>query len=102
MSVWNGKRPPLRRIKRQGNSNNRDSGVQTMLLALPQSVRVLLLLMLLGLVLLLAACATPLSTPTEAATNPQAPQLSEPLPQEHYSKSAAERIKSWAERLMGM
>lgn len=92
--------PP--QMKRHGNWSSKDSGVLMMLLALPQSVRVLLLLMLLGLVLLLAACATPSTQPTEPATNPQPPQLSEPLPSESYLQQAQKLIESWRNAVTGM
>jgi hypothetical protein len=88
-------------LKLDGWSNLAKQG-WTKLLAWRWDELLLYGLMLSVVVLLLSACAMPSVLPTEPAKNPQPPQLSEPLPLENYSKSAAERIKSWAERLMLM
>lgn len=98
----NGKLQSVLRTKRPAVLSVLDKVRQTVLQKLPLSVKLGFGLMLLVLVLLLTACATPSSTPTESARNPQPPQLSEPLPSESYSKRAAESIKSWAEKLIGM
>lgn len=68
---------------------------------LPLPVRLAFVLMLLGLVLLLAGCATN-SPPSVGAANPAPPKLSEPLPLESYSNSARKLMESWRNALIGM
>lgn len=98
----NGKHPSVLRTKRPAVLSVLDKALLMLLRVVGLSVKPALLLTAIVLVLLLTACATPSSTPTESARNPQPPQLSEPLPSESYSKRAAESIKSWAEKLIGM
>lgn len=59
-------------------------------------------LTLLVLVLLLTACATPSTMPTESAKNPPPPQLSEPLPSASYLQEAQKLIESWRNAVTGM
>lgn len=60
--------------------------------------------MLPALALCLTACASSPPTPPGAllppAQQPPPPSLSTPLPPVSYSQTAAERIRSWRDRLM--
>lgn len=74
----------------------------TKLQELPWGELLLYGLMLTGLVLALQGCVGPSTLPTEAARNPQQPQLSEPLPQESYLQQAQKLIESWRNAVTGM
>lgn len=102
MSVWNGQRQSQPQTQKPVVSKTRGNRLQTRLLDLPQSVRVVSLLIVLGLTLLFVGCATPSTTPTEPARNPQAPQLSEPLPSESYLHKAQKIIESWQKSVIDM
>lgn len=102
MSLLNGLRPSQQQTQKPVVLKTRGNRLSTRLLDLPQSVRVVSLLITLGLVLLFVGCATPSTMPTESARNPQAPQLSEPLPQESYLHKAQKLIESWQKSVIGM
>ena len=49
----------------------------------------------------LTGCAASCPTlPAESLTLPPPPSLSTPLPSEPYSKTAAQRMQSWSQKLM--
>lgn len=75
--------------------------VRIRLLQLHPSERLAYALPLMVLATQLASCATH-SPPSNAATNPQPPRLSEPLPSESYSLKAQRLIESWLQRVTGM
>ena len=68
---------------------------------LPVIVRLLCAALLLLLCLNLAACAHSPAPPFMLPKAPMLPALSEPLPSVPYSTSAAQRIKSWGQQLIG-
>ena len=102
MSETNGQSPLQPPTKKPAGWSERGKALQTWLLDLPQPVRIASLLTLLVLALLLVGCATPSTTPTESARNPQPPQLSEPLPSESYLHKAQKLIESWHSNVIGM
>jgi len=57
--------------------------------------------MLMALALLLSACTTPPTPPCEVQKPPTPPALSQPMPSESYSVSAARAIEAWRKLLMG-
>ena len=68
---------------------------------LPVSVRTLCAAMWLRLALSLTACASkPPRLPDDSLQLPPLPSLSTPLPSESYSKTAAQRMQSWYQKLM--
>lgn len=75
--------------------------VQIRLLQLQPSERLAYVLPLMVLATQLVSCAAHLP-PSNAATNPQPPRLSEPLPSESYSLKAQKLIESWLQRVTGM
>jgi hypothetical protein len=102
MSDSNGKPAPPLRTKRPAVLSALDKVLLMLLRVAGLSVKPALLLTAIVLVLLLSACATPSSTPTEPARNPQPPQLSEPLPSESYLNKAQKLIESWQNAVTGM
>jgi hypothetical protein len=92
--------PP--RMRRRDASKERVRAVWMKLLEIPWIVRVACLLTLLVLTVSLVGCATPSGPPTNSAKNPQAPQLSEPLPSESYLQQALKLIESWRNAVTGM
>lgn len=64
-------------------------------------VKWLCVALLLLLCLSLAACAHSPAPPFMLPRAPMQPALSEPLPLVPYSTSAAQRIKSWGQQLIG-
>ena len=68
---------------------------------LPVSVKTLCAAMWLLLALSLTACASkPPRLPDDSLQLPPLPSLSTPLPSEPYSKTAAQRMQSWSQKLM--
>jgi hypothetical protein len=96
----NGPLPPLKQTSRLSRLLNAASVMWTWLRLLQPPVKLAFVLIALVLVTLLSGCATQ-SPPSVAPTNPQPPQISEPLPQNSYSSKALRLIESWRERLMG-
>lgn len=85
-----------------GDWSSNASDAQMILLALVPYVRMGFALLLIALVLLLVACATPSTLPTDSARNPKPPQLREPLPSVNYLDSAQQLMENWRKKLIGM
>ncbi|AEF90176.1 hypothetical protein DelCs14_3175 [Delftia sp. Cs1-4] len=69
----------------------------------PEPVRRCCAVSLMTCALSLAACASnPQMLPADLPTLPPPPSLSTPLPSESYLKTAAQRMRIWQQRLMGM
>jgi hypothetical protein len=89
------------RTKTRGVWNALVRAVRIRLLQLQPAERLASVLPLMVLATLSASCATP-SQPSSAATNPQPPRLSEPLPSEPYSSKVQKLIESWLQRVTDM
>ena len=69
---------------------------------LPVTVKRFCALSLTTCTLLLTSCATKTPTvPADSLQLPPPPSLSTPLPSEPYSKTAAQLMQSWYQKLMG-
>ena len=75
-----------------------ESSLRRMMLA---NVRLSYALMLLPLSLLLTACAGPSPVLCRQPAPVQMPALTEPLPQQSYSRSASENFNRWQKKLTG-
>jgi hypothetical protein len=102
MYIWNGKPLQLRRTTRLERWSNCASPAWMKLRGLEPPVKIACGLMLLVLLGLCTGCGTLSASPTEAAKNPQPPQLSEPLPSESYLHKAQKLIESWQNAVTGM
>jgi hypothetical protein len=98
----NGQPQPQRPTTKPGVWSALVNLLPTLLGDLLPPVRLAFALMLIVLLALCAGCATPSAPPTEAARNPQPPQLSEPLPSESYLHKAQKLIESWRNAVTGM
>lgn len=77
----------------------RGNRLRTWLLDLPQSVRVVSLLIVLGLVLLLVGCATTSTPSSEPAKNPSLPPTTLSESSETFLSNASANIQAWRKRL---
>ncbi len=89
------------RTKTRGVWKGLVRAVRIRLLRLQPNERLAYALPLMVLATQLASCATH-SPPSNAATNPQPPRLSEPLPSESYSLKAQRLIETWRSAVTGM
>jgi hypothetical protein len=98
MSEPNGSYLWLPPTKKPAAWSKRVSAAWTTLRALPPPVRLGFVLTLIVLAGLLAGCAHN-SPASQAAAIPAPPRLSQPLPSETYSGSAAKKLDDWRQRL---